>query len=81
MPREIDCSKCGGMGYWDIKGNRTRKCPNCKDGKIKVYIELEVQELIKQEREECALICDNLSFDDLDYTPLECAEAIRQRGE
>ena len=46
-----------------------------------IYTKSELQEAVKKEREECALICDKLSNDDLDYTPLDCAEAIRKRGE
>ena len=96
MPREIDCPGCV-IKYGRLL-HRCRTC-NCT-GKIKVYTEQELQEklgyveglftpeelqeAIKQEREECALICDNYIMpsqfttigDVLEY----CAEAIRARS-
>lgn len=64
MPREIDCPDCGGSGYippckripchpeTECEGCGLGKCIPCicKKGKIKVYTESEVQELIKAER-------------------------------
>ena len=37
LPTEGVCPECNGMGYWEIKGNLTRKCRKCKNGKIPLY--------------------------------------------
>lgn len=92
MPREIDCPDCGGK-YRKVRkttdldtdilyGTKVIEyCKSCKGGKITVYTEEEVQELIKQEREECALICENHEgvIVSAYYTQAldDCAEAIR----
>ena len=51
MPREIDCPRCEGTGK-DGFGTYVINCPDCKNGKIKLYTEAELQERIQQEREE-----------------------------
>lgn len=45
MPREIDCPECGGRGYTEGNDGRQYGCPDCKDDKITVYTEAELQEL------------------------------------
>ena len=69
MPREIDCPDCEGKGEIITADRSTyppsedfMKCfnPNCNNGKITVYTGEELQKAIKAEREECALICEEL---------------------
>ena len=89
MPREIDCLDCGGRGEI-ITADRSSyppseefiKCfnPNCKNGKIKVYTESELNKAVKQEREEILNIFDNYKDERDFYTWDEVQEAIRQRG-
>ena len=53
MPRQIDCFECEGSGeidypYTDEGDMESYTCDCCKDGKITVYTEAEVDELNKQ---------------------------------
>lgn len=87
MPREIDCPDCGGSCRSDIGMESVYAskypCQNCKDGKITVYTEEELQEAIKQNNEECASICENERDKNTGYVFLSaerCAEAIRLRS-
>ena len=72
-----------------LYGNKVIEyCKTCHLGKITVYTKLELNEAVKQEREECALICDRVADKYLDSarghdswdSANECGEAIRQRG-
>ena len=97
MSIKIDCPECEGRGYYyktpsdrlyprNIGGLKT-KCPYCKNGKIKVYTEEELQELLKAKQEECALICEKLfnkaryEFSDPEYLAgiRKCYEAISDK--
>ena len=40
-----------------------------------------VEQAVKEEREACALICDELDKDKQHLHPNDCAEAIRARGQ
>lgn len=49
---KIDCPECGGSGYiaeypeYNIEIDDVPKCPDCKDGKITVYTQAELDEEI-----------------------------------
>ena len=85
---EIDCPDCGGKILTKHKGMSHyvyNKCinSNCKDGKIKVYTEKELQEAIKQERENNISACLEVATKFTENTDnhtvaLSCAEAIRE---
>ena len=81
MPKEINCPDCDGRGWFypinNVGGSCKVLCAICKDGKITVYTKEELQEAIKREREECALICEELEgrFEDQRFS-----KAIRARG-
>lgn len=49
MPIKIDCPECGGRGWWyplsEIGGSTKVPCSNCKDGKITVYTQKEMDVL------------------------------------
>lgn len=72
MPKTIPCWECKGPG-----------CPTCNyGGVLSVYTQAEVDKLVKDEREACALVCEDMLFEkwtDSDRQIL-CAEAIRKRG-
>jgi len=103
---EIDCPECGGE-YRKVRfpvesdhalyGTKViTYCKVCKDGKIQVYTEAEMQKAIADEREACAVECDD--FKDIAQAQIglivpvafwngrmkastDCAEAIRSRGD
>lgn len=91
MPREIRyCPQCGSLNIEKLNDEYVR-CYECKTHLNKMdlkgwtlYTESELQERIQQEREECALICEEERDRDNEYVFLSaerCAEAIRKRGE
>ena len=89
---EIDCPDCGGRGWWypltEIGGSTRIICRNCTDGKITVYTEAELKQAVKEEREACALICEQKSNREsngffeksIEMVTIICAEAIRARA-
>ena len=62
MPIEIDCPKCDNGKIYEETGVchpvtgfaevLTHQCPNCKDGKIKLYTQDELDKAVKAERRE-----------------------------
>ena len=54
MPIKIDCPECGGSGYiaeyyeYDVDIDDVPKCSNCKDGKITVYTQEEIDKLKRE---------------------------------
>ncbi len=86
MSIQIDCLECRVTKIKDYTKNMDEVSqPICKcggSGKITVYTEAEIQKAIKDEREACAKICDNIQMDYWDdSTGRECGIAIRARGE
>lgn len=68
MPREIDCPDCGGMKCFYLDGMcKPVKCLNCKEGKITVYTEAEMQE--------------KLGYVEGLYTPEELNKAVQEERE
>ena len=98
MPREIDCPDCENVGIL-LDGDICTYCQGT--GKITVYTEEELQEklgyveglctpeelekAIKQEKEECVLVCLDVATmftenTDNHTVALSCADAIRARS-
>ena len=70
-------NRCGCKSCVELKQRSTDcKNPDCKDGKITVYIKAELQKAV----EDCAIICDEIasmfSGEKWDVAR-QCAEAIR----
>ena len=93
MPKEIDCPDCGGDGFTaehasDCNGSCDYcpvqvQCEICEcTGKIKVYTEKEVQKLIRQKKEECALICEKVGYTTIEHVTarMDKNEAIKLKN-
>lgn len=69
MPKEIDCPECGKKGFM-----MQTTCSNndCKDGKITVYTQAELNQAVKEAIEKCIKACEGF------YTAADCIEAIQK---
>ena len=79
MPREIDWFEVGTLGSTPLYTTKL----HARSRNMGRLITLEeLQEAIKQEREECALVCEDQVEDENDMISLnyKCAKTIRARG-
>ena len=90
MPKNIDCPDCEEGEIFEETGVRhpvtgmeeilIHICGNCKNGKITVYTQAEVNQAVKEEREARAVVCDLINLQSDSNDPRDYAEAIRNRN-